>query len=78
MKNKVLPIESNLLTTKQASEYMGKIFSVSKLEHFRCDEDPEGPPFVKIGKGVRYRKEDLDRYIESNVVNPEIYRKHGR
>lgn len=29
-----------------------------------------GPAFVKIGRNVRYRREDLDAYIEARRVDP--------
>lgn len=27
-----------------------------------------GPGYVKVGRNVRYRKADLDRYLETRVV----------
>lgn len=30
----------------------------------------KGPPFVKIGRSVRYRKSDIDAYIGSNITQP--------
>lgn len=67
-----------LMTTKEAAEYLGGLFSVSSLNHFRCNRAPDGPPFVKIGTRVRYRRQDLDKYIESKVVDPKLFRrKHG-
>ena len=29
-----------------------------------------GPPWIKMGKSVRYRRSDLDAWIEKQVVRP--------
>ena len=29
-----------------------------------------GPAFVKVGRAVRYRLEDIERFIESQLVQP--------
>ena len=50
-----------LLRTAQAAELLG--ISASTLEHMRCVA--RGPTFVKIGRQVRYRVEDLDAYLEA-------------
>lgn len=70
------PVESNLLTTEQAHAYMGGVYSVSFLQQLRCNKSPDGPKFIKFGKYVRYRKEDLDEYIESKLVDPKLFRKN--
>ena len=28
----------------------------------------EGPPFMKLGRAVRYRREDLDAWLEARVI----------
>jgi excisionase family DNA binding protein len=52
-----------MLRTEQAA----KILDVTKstLESWRCRGG--GPPFVRYGRAIRYREEDLDRFIESKV-----------
>lgn len=30
-----------------------------------------GPPFVKMGRSIRYRKKEVDRWLETRVVDPE-------
>jgi excisionase family DNA binding protein len=30
----------------------------------------KGPPFVKVGRHVRYRPEDVDQWVERQVVEP--------
>lgn len=46
--------------TPEAAAYVG--LSKPTLERFRVTG--EGPHFVKLGGAVRYRKEDLDKWIE--------------
>jgi len=58
-------IEGNkkLLSTKEAANYLG--ISVSTLEQSRINGNL-GIPFVKLGsRAVRYRMEDLERYLSS-------------
>jgi excisionase family DNA binding protein len=52
-----------MLRTEQAA----KILDVTKstLEAWRCRGG--GPPFVRYGRAVRYREEDIERFIESKV-----------
>jgi hypothetical protein len=56
---------STLLTTRQAGLYVH--LSPRTLDGYRSKkEGPEGPPFIRLGRTVRYRVEDLDAWIESN------------
>ena len=52
-----------LLNTKEAA----KLLSVSKatLETWRCRGG--GPAFVKYQRAVRYRMEDLDKFISESI-----------
>lgn len=53
-----------LLNEKQASEYLQ--FTPRALQKWRLDGS--GPKFVKIsGRAVRYRKIDLDDWIENRI-----------
>lgn len=50
-----------------AAEYVN--LSPSLLAKMRMKSDPRtGPPFVKIGKSVIYRKADLDAWLQANLV----------
>ena len=48
-----------VMTVTQAAEYLG--LAVSTLNKWRCHGG--GPVFIKMGRAVRYRVEDLDAYI---------------
>ena len=55
-------------TTAEAARYIA--MSESFLRQARMDGDREnrtpGPPFIKIGRTVRYLKQDLDAWLEQH------------
>lgn len=51
------------LDSDQAAEYLG--LKRTTLEAWRCRGG--GPRFAKLGRAVRYRKSDLDDWIESRL-----------
>lgn len=55
---------SDLLTTQQAANRLN--LSVSTLNKSRLTGT--GPKFVKLGASVRYRIEDLDHWVNSQVM----------
>lgn len=59
MQNRTSPLP--LLNEHRAAEIFG--VSVRTLQRMRVRGD--GPRYVKIGKRVLYREEDLEAYIES-------------
>lgn len=56
-----------LLNTDQAATFLSK--PAATLTRWRFEG--VGPPFVKLGKAVRYKREDLEAFIEANRVEPE-------
>lgn len=52
------------LDTRQAAELTG--IGAHTLECWR--RDGEGPPYVKLGRLVKYRRLDLDAFMESRIV----------
>ena len=56
--------ESGIFTTSEAAAYTK--MAVPTLERFRLTG--EGPIFAKLGGSVRYRRCDLDKWIESRLV----------
>jgi len=53
----------DVLRTNEAAGYIG--LRKSTLEAWRCRGG--GPIFLKLGKAVRYRKEDLDAFISART-----------
>lgn len=54
----------DILNTREAAQYvrLGK----PTLERFRITGD--GPPYCKLGGAVRYRRADLDAWLESRLT----------
>lgn len=59
------PSEKIVLTEIEAAEYVG--MSRSFLRHGRIDGNRENrtpaPKFIKIGRSIRYMRQDLDDYL---------------
>ena len=55
-----------LFNEYQTSNYLGNI-PVKTLRRWRVEGGRI--PFVKLGKAVRYREEDLRRYVLTNLKN---------
>jgi predicted DNA-binding transcriptional regulator AlpA len=53
------------LDTKQASALTG--IAAATLECWR--RDGVGPPYVKLGRLVKYRRVDLDDFMDGHLVN---------
>ena len=60
------PQSNHALSEKEAAQYLS--MSRSFLRQGRMNGDREGrtptPPYLKIGRSVRYRIADLDRWLE--------------
>ena len=54
----------DVLKTRDAAAYV--TLSKPTLERFRTSGD--GPVYVKLGGAVRYRKTDLDEWLESRLT----------
>lgn len=57
----------NMLSRGQAADYLG--VKKETLENWACTQR-YGLPYIKVGRCVRYRRADLDKFIESRVVTP--------
>ena len=65
----VMPIlQDQFLDTAQAAHYLG--YSKSTLEWWRGEGI--GPDHYKTGRRVRYKKSDLDAYIEAGRVQTRV------
>lgn len=60
-----------LLTTREAAG----LLNVSEwfLIHARLDTPPRGPVFLKLGGRVRYRRSDLERYVQEGATDPSWF-----
>ena len=62
--SKLAPV--GLLTSAEAAKYLG--LAEGTLIKERCTRTMR-IPFVRIGRAVRYRREDLDKFIVDNLHN---------
>jgi excisionase family DNA binding protein len=56
-----------LLDPGEVSTLLG--LPVATLANWRCAG--KGPPFLRVGRHVRYRRRDVDRWIDAQVRHPE-------
>jgi len=57
-------MESDLLTPTEAA----KVLRVSPATLPRWRWAGDGPDFVRIGRSIRYRREDLEKFVRRGVV----------
>lgn len=58
------PVADQVLTREECAEYAR--FSVGALKNLAYRG--EGPPMVKLGRSVRYRRSDVDKWLQRNLV----------
>lgn len=58
--------QSDLLNTIEAAEFLGT--SPGTLEVWRCTKR-YAIPFLKVGRLVRYRRSDLEQWLQSRTVS---------
>lgn len=56
------PKRTRALNCQEAADYIG--MSTKWLWEARAQRSMNGPPYVKIGRNIRYLKDDLDRWLE--------------
>lgn len=59
-------IEDTLFTTRDLAAYLLE----SERTTIRRRNSRKGPPWIKIGGHVRYRKSDVDAWLNANRVQP--------
>ena len=58
--------EIRLLNDGKAADVLDT--QIQTLRNWRCQL--KGPPYIKIGRNVRYRLEDLIKFMEDNRIDP--------
>ncbi len=66
MKNNNANTGHNLLTPGQTAEQLN--IPVSTLSRWRSERLEL--PYVTVGRLIRYRQVDIDRWIDDNTINP--------
>lgn len=61
----------NTLTEKEAAEYIGMSRSFLRQDRMNGYRETRtrGPDYLKFGRAIRYRKEDLDAWLMEHLVN---------
>ena len=59
------PKNTELLNSREASSYLG--ITLGTLEVWRCTKRYQ-IPFIKVGRLVRYRKSELDNFLNRRTV----------
>ena len=70
MSNEIIIEKVEVLTEKDAARYIGmsrSFLSADRINGYR-DGRTKGPAFMKLGRSVRYRRDDLDRWLMQNRV----------
>ena len=62
-----IPDDDLLLMRDEAAEFLR--MKAQTLAVWACRQSG-GPPYVKIGRAVRYRLSDLQRFVEQQTVHP--------
>ena len=55
-------------TTREAARYLG--LAVSTLNKWRCYGT--GPKYLKLGRAVRYRQDELDHFLEKRLLRSTL------
>lgn len=61
------PMITRAFTQKEAAAYIGmsqSFLAQSRMDGNRKNRTP-APPFIKIGRSVRYLREDLDQWLDT-------------
>ena len=60
-------VKNAIISETQAAQILGR--AVQTLRNDRHLK--KGPPYIKLGRSVRYLISDLHHYIEKNRIDPE-------
>lgn len=60
-------MDDELLNTRETGKYLKR--PAGTLSQWRYLG--RGPAYIRVGREVRYRKSDLDAWLEANRIEPE-------
>jgi len=58
---------TDLLTPQEAADYLK--LSIHTLSTWRSRQNIDGPPWIEAGGSIRYRRSDLESWIDSRTKN---------
>ena len=71
MSKNILIEKIEVLTEKEAAKYISmsrSFLSQDRMNGYR-EKRTHGPKFMKLGRAVRYHRNDLDEWLTKNLVN---------
>jgi predicted DNA-binding transcriptional regulator AlpA len=71
MSKNILIEKIEVLTEKEAAKYISmsrSFLSQDRMNGYR-EKRTHAPKFMKLGRAVRYHRNDLDEWLEKNLVN---------
>lgn len=63
-------MNKDILTEKDAAMYIGmsrSFLSQDRINGYRANRTP-GPTYIKLGRSVRYHKQDLDDWLNKHRI----------
>ncbi len=63
MKTTPTSLSSSLVNEHVATEFLG--LAAGTLSVWRTRRSPNCPPFIRVGRAIRFRISDLEAYVES-------------
>ena len=64
-------VSDTLMTTDQLARMLG--VDPSSVRRWRTSTPVQGPPFIRMSdRVVKYRRADVDRWLDSRRVDPEV------
>jgi excisionase family DNA binding protein len=55
-----------LITTFDAA----KLLAVARRTLARWRREGRGPAYVQVGRGIRYRRKDIESFVRSGLIDP--------
>lgn len=62
------PRPDGYLLSEEAAQYMGVSTQTLATQRYRC----VGPPYIRDGKIIRYKKKDIDTYMEHRKIKTTL------
>jgi predicted DNA-binding transcriptional regulator AlpA len=63
--------DNSLMTTDQLARMLG--VDPSSVRRWRTSVPVQGPPFIRMSdRVVKYRRDDVERWLENRRVDPEV------
>jgi len=62
-------LDTLILNTSEAAKHVG--LAKATLDAWRCNGKTDGPPYIRMGKAIRYSRTALDLWMAEHTVSAE-------